>query len=62
MKNSWIIAKREIKERFSSKFFLLFLFIGPCVLLLTLFFLFKAGDEGKDKVKSVMNQFSNEYL
>lgn len=59
MKNSWIIAKREIKERFSSKFFLLFLFVGPCILLLTLFFLFKAGDEGKDKVKLLVSDEGN---
>ena len=59
MKNSWIIAKREIKERLSSKFFLLFLFIGPCILLLTLFFLFKAGDEGKDRVKLLVSDEGN---
>lgn len=59
MKNSWIIAKREIKERFSSKFFLLFLFIGPCILILTLFFLFKAGDEGKDRIKLLVSDEGN---
>ncbi|MFM7667432.1 MAG: ABC transporter permease [Bacteroidota bacterium] len=59
MKNSWIIAKREIKERLNSKFFLIFLFIGPCILLLTLFFLFKAGDEGKDKIKLLVSDEGN---
>jgi ABC-2 type transport system permease protein len=59
MKNSWIIAKREIEERFSSKFFLLFLFIGPCILVLTLFFLFKAGDEGKDRIKLLVSDEGN---
>jgi ABC-2 type transport system permease protein len=59
MKNSWIIAKRELKERLSSKFFLLFLFIGPSILLLTLFFLFKAGDEGKDRVKLLVSDEGN---
>ena len=59
MKNSWIIAKREINERLSSKFFLLFLFLGPCILLLTLFFLFKAGDEGKDRIKLLVSDEGN---
>lgn len=59
MRNSWIIAKREINERLNSKFFLLFLFIGPCILLLTLFFLFKAGDEGKDRVKLLVSDEGN---
>jgi ABC-2 type transport system permease protein len=59
MKNSWIIAKREIKERFNSKFFLIFLFFGPCILILTLFFLFKAGDEGKDRIKLLVSDEGN---
>lgn len=59
MRNSWVIAKREINERLNSKFFLLFLFIGPCLLLLTLFFLFKAGDEGKDRVKLLVSDEGN---
>jgi ABC-2 type transport system permease protein len=59
MKNSWIIAQREIKERLNSKFFLFFLFIGPVLVLLTLFFLFKAGDEGINRVKLLVSDEGN---
>ena len=47
MRNSWIIALRELKERFLNPAFLWMLFIGPLLLLGCLYFLFKAGDEGK---------------
>lgn len=59
MKNSWIIAKREMKERLSSKFFLIFLFLGPVLILLSLFLLFRAGDEGKNKLKLLVTDEGN---
>ena len=51
MRNSWIIALRELKERVLNPAFLWMLFIGPLLLLSCLYFLFKAGDEGKTSLK-----------
>jgi ABC-2 type transport system permease protein len=59
MKNSWIIAKREIAERLNSKSFLMFLFIGPILVLLALVLLFKAGDEGKSQLKILVSDEGN---
>ena len=59
MRNSWIIAKREITERLQSKSFLLFLFIGPLLVLLALFLLFQAGDEGKSQLKILVSDEGN---
>lgn len=51
MKNSWLIAKRELKERLSNGAFLWMLFIGPLISLFLIYLLFKAGDEGKTSLK-----------
>jgi ABC-2 type transport system permease protein len=51
MKNSWLIAKRELKERLSNSAFLWMLFIGPIVSLFLMYLLFKAGDEGKSTLR-----------
>ena len=51
MRNSWIIALRELKERVLNPAFLWMLFIGPLLLLSCLYFLFKAGDEGKSSLR-----------
>ena len=51
MRNSWIIALRELKERVLNPAFLWMLFIGPLLFLSCLYFLFKAGDEGKTSLK-----------
>ena len=51
MRNSWIIALRELKERVLNPAFLWMLFIGPLLFLGCLYFLFKAGDEGKTSLK-----------
>lgn len=51
MRNTWLIAMRELKERFSNSTFLWMMFIGPLFLLIFLFFLFKSGDEGKTSLK-----------
>lgn len=50
MRNSWIIALRELKERILNPTFLWMLFIGPLIVLFCLYFLFKAGDEGKSSL------------
>lgn len=51
MRNSWLIAIRELKERFSNGTFLWMMVLGPLLFLLLLFFLFKSGDEGKKHLK-----------
>ena len=51
MRNSWLIAKRELKERISNNAFLWMLFIGPIVSLFLIYLLFKAGDEGKSTLR-----------
>ena len=51
MKNSWLIAKRELKERLSNSAFLWMLFIGPISCLFLIYLLFKAGDEGKSTLR-----------
>lgn len=55
MRNSWLIALRELKERFSNGTFLLMMVLGPLFLLLMLFFLFKSGDEGKKSLKVLIS-------
>jgi hypothetical protein len=54
MRNSWIIALRELKERVLNPAFLWMLFIGPLLFLSCLYFLFKAGDEGKQVLKFLL--------
>ena len=51
MRSSWLIAIRELKERFSNGTFLWMMVLGPLCFLLFLFFLFKSGDEGKKSLK-----------
>ena len=43
MKNSWIIAKRELKERISSRSFLLLATLGPLIVLALIYLLFTVG-------------------
>jgi len=50
MKQSWLIALREIKERVWNRSFIIMLFIGPFIVLSLLYFLVKANDQGKKKL------------
>ena len=50
MKQSWIIAMREFRERVLNKSFLMMLFIGPLMVLTLAYFLVKANDEGKKEL------------
>lgn len=47
MKNSWLIALREWRERIGSRSFLLFSFLGPVVVLGIIFLLFTYGGQSK---------------
>lgn len=47
MKNSWLIAVREWKERIGARSFLLFSFLGPIVVLGIMFLLFNYGGQSK---------------
>lgn len=48
MKQSWIIAMRELRERVLNRSFLLMLIIGPMIVLSLAYFLVKANDQGKN--------------
>ena len=50
MKQSWIIAMREFRERVLYKSFLMMLLIGPLMVLTLAYFLVKANDEGKKEL------------
>ncbi len=47
MKNSWIIALRELKERIRSKSFIAMAFIGPILVLGIIYLLFALGGKNK---------------
>lgn len=47
MKNSWIIAMRELKERIRSKSFIAMAFIGPILVLGIIYLLFALGGKNK---------------
>lgn len=49
MKNSWLIAVRELKERIGTRSFVLMSLLGPLLILLTTYMLFAYGGEGKQK-------------
>ena len=50
MKQSWIIAMREFKERVINRSFLFMLFLGPLMVLTLAYFLVKANDQGKKEL------------
>ncbi|MGB2467162.1 MAG: ABC transporter permease [Crocinitomicaceae bacterium] len=50
MKQSWIIAMREFKERVLNRSFLFMLFLGPLMVLTLTYFLVKANDQGKKEL------------
>lgn len=47
MKNSFLIAMRELRERLGSRTFLLFSFIGPAIVLGMIYILFALGGQSK---------------
>ncbi len=47
MKNSWLIALRELKERIGTRTFLVFSFLGPLVVLGLIYLLFSLGGNAK---------------
>ena len=47
MRNSWLIARRELKERIGARSFLLFSIFGPLLILVGAYLLFAFGGEGK---------------
>ncbi len=47
MKNSWLIALREFKERIGTRSFILFSFIGPLIVLGLTYLLFSLGGNSK---------------
>jgi ABC-2 type transport system permease protein len=51
MRKSWLLAKREIRERIGSRSFLFMSIFGPSVILLLGYLLFTYGGEGKQRWK-----------
>ena len=49
MRNSWLIALRELRERIGSRSFILMSFLGPMLILLITYMLFAIGGEGKQR-------------
>jgi ABC-2 type transport system permease protein len=49
MRNSWLIARRELKERIGARSFLLFSIFGPLLILVGAYLLFAFGGEGKQR-------------
>lgn len=47
MRNSWLIALRELKERMGARSFLMMSIFGPLVILALVYMLFAYGGEGK---------------
>ena len=59
MKQSWIIAMREFRERVLNRSFLMMLFIGPLMVLTLAYFLVKANDEGKKELNVLITDPAN---
>lgn len=51
MKNSWIIAMRELRARVGSRSFVVMSVLGPLIVLGFIYVLFAFGDEGKQQWK-----------
>ncbi len=49
MRNSWLIAVRELKERIGTRSFVLMSLFGPLLILLITYILFAFGGEGKQQ-------------
>lgn len=47
MRNSWLIAVRELRERMGARSFMLMSIMGPLVILGIIYMLFVLGDQGK---------------
>ena len=47
MRNSWLIALRELRERMGARSFMLMSIMGPLVILGIIYMLFVLGDQGK---------------
>lgn len=47
MRNSWLIAVRELRERMGARSFMLMSILGPLVILGVIYMLFVLGDQGK---------------
>ena len=46
MRNSWLVALRELKERLGSRSFVGMMIAGPLLILVLIYFLFAFGGEG----------------
>ena len=51
MKATWIIARREFKERIQSRYFVIMALIGPAIVLFALYSLFTLSGDDNQKLK-----------
>ena len=49
MRNSWLVAMRELRERLGSRSFVGMMIAGPLLILVLIYFLFVFGGEGQQK-------------
>ena len=59
MRNSWLIAVRELRERMGSRSFFMMSFFGPIIILCLIYFLFAFGGEGKQHWNVLITDPSN---
>jgi ABC-2 type transport system permease protein len=59
MRNSWLIAVRELRERMGSRSFVMMSFFGPIIILCLIYFLFAFGGEGKQHWNVLITDPSN---
>ncbi len=59
MKNSWIIAKRELFERLGSRSFIFMAILGPALVLLMLYLLFAIGGNDQQHWKVLIADHKN---
>lgn len=59
MRNSWIIAKRELMERIGSRSFLFMAIFGPALVLLLVYFLFAFGGNDQQHWKVLIADHEN---
>jgi ABC-2 type transport system permease protein len=55
MRNSWLVAMRELKERLGSRSFVGMMLGGPILILVLIYFLFVFGGEGQQKWKVLIS-------
>jgi ABC-2 type transport system permease protein len=59
MKNSWLLALREFKERLNNRSFRWMLFLGPLLIIAGIYFLLASGNQGVSSMKVLIADPAN---